>query len=222
MDIIEAIQRRKSIRSFKPDPVPREILQKIIDIARRSPSSLNTQPWEATVVAGAVLENIKRYNLEKLASGATPNTEITSPAYEGVYRQRQVELAVQIFQLMGITREDKEKRAEWNQRGFRFFDAPSAIIISIDKSLAQTWPIFDVGVFSQTIMLAAFEYGLGTCVHNQGVMFPDVVRKYAGIPDSKRIVNCISIGYPDWDFPANKLETKRESPDTFTTWLGFD
>jgi nitroreductase len=222
MDVIEAIQTRKSIRGFRPDPVPKEVLRDILDIARRAPSAMNTQPWEITVVSGEALDNIKRDNIQMLASGAVPNPDMPSRRFEGVFRQRQVELAVQLFQLMGIAREDKEKRAEWMQRGFRFFDAPAAIILFVDGSLSESWPLFDLGAISQTICLAALNYGLGTCIEDQGILYPKIVRKYTGIPESKRIISSIAIGYPDWDFPANKLESKREPVESITTWCGFD
>jgi len=222
MDVVEAIRTRKSIRGYKPDPVPKEVLRDIIDIAARAPSSMNSQPWELTVVTGEALENIKRANIEKMSSGVMPNPDVAPQTFDGIYRQRQVDLAVQIFQLMGIAREDKEKRAAWMQRGFRFFDAPAAIILSVDRSLHEAWPLFDIGAIAQTICLAALNYGLGTCIEGQGVMYPEVVRKYTGIPESKRIIICIAIGYPDWDFPANKVESKREPVESITTWCGFD
>ena len=222
MDVVEAIRTRKSIRGFRPDPVPKEILRDILDIATRAPSAMNTQPWEIIVIAGEVLENIKRGNIEMLESGALPNPNVSVQPFEGVYRQRQVDLAIQIFQLMGIAREDKAKRAEWMKRGFRFFDAPAAFILSVDKALKPWWELFDFGAISQTICLAALKYGLGTCIEDQGVMYPEVIRKYAGIPESKRIIICIPIGYPDWDFPANRLESKREPVEAIATWCGFD
>ncbi len=222
MDIVEAIRTRKSIRGFRPDPVPKEILRDILDIATRAPSAMNTQPWEITVIAGEVLENIKRGNIEMLESGTLPNPNVSVQPFEGVYRQRQVDLAIQIFQLMDIAREDKAKRAEWMKRGFRFFDAPAAFILSVDRSLKSWWELFDFGAISQTICLAALNHGLGTCIEDQGVMYPEVIRKYAGIPESKRIIICIPIGYPDWDFPANRLESKREPVEAITTWRGFD
>ena len=222
MDVVEAIQTRKSIRGFRPDPVPKEVLRNILEIAIRAPSGVNAQPWEITVVAGKALDNIKRENVEMATSGAMPSPDMRGQTREGVYKQRQVDLAIEIFQLMGIAREDKAKRAEWIQRGFRFFDAPAAIILYADKSLGESGPLMDIGSLSQTICLAALNYGLGTCIEGQGVMFPDVVRKHTGIPESKRIIICIAIGYPDWDFPANKLETKREPMENIATWCGFD
>ena len=221
MDIIDAIRSRKSIRGYKPDPVPKKILREILDIATRSPSTLNTQPWEITVVSGEVLDNIRWGNIEMLDSGAPPEPETTFKPFEGKYRQRQVELAIQIFNLMGIAREDKVKRAEWMQRGFRFFDAPAAFILCIDKSLDESaMNLLDIGAMTQTICLVALNYGLGTCINDQVISFPEVVRRFTHIPESKRMVICIAIGYPDWDFPANKLESEREPVDNIVTWCG--
>ena len=222
MDVIEAIRSRKSIRGFKPDPVPKDVLNEVLDASGRAPSSMNTQPWEITVVAGKALDSIKRENIEMLTSGTMPGPNMPGQAAEGVYRQRQKDLGIQLFQLMGIAREDTEKRAEWSQRGFRFFDAPAAIILSVDESLHEAAPLFDIGTITQTICLAALNYGLGTCIEGQGVMYPDVVRKHTGIAESKRIIICIAIGYPDWDFPANKVESNREPVEGIVTWCGFD
>ena len=96
----------------------------------QSPSAVNTQPWEFTVVAGDVLDQIRRGNVKKLLSGSAPGKHVPGDGYRGVYKKRQVELAAGIFKLMKISRGDREKREEWLQRGFRFFDAPAAIIIA--------------------------------------------------------------------------------------------
>jgi len=220
LDVIEAIKTRRSIRGYKPEPVPKEVLEEILETAIRSPSSLNTHPWEFTVVAGDVMEKIKQANIEKLNAGERPHLEEPRGEYTGIYRERQVALAVQLFQLMGITREDREKRMDWMKRGFRFFDAPAAIIISIDKEVG-TGGQFDVGAVSQTIALVALNYGLGTCIMGQGIMYPDVIRKLTGIKESKLIVICLTIGYPDWDFPANEVYSAREPVGKITTWCGI-
>ena len=221
MEFLEAIETRKSIRNYKPTAVPKETLEEILSIASRAPSSMNTQPWEIFVIGGEVLENVKKGNIEKLVSGVEPQPDVPDPGFEGAYRRRQVDLAIQIFQLMDIAREDKEKRAKWDERGFRFFDAPAAFILCMDKSLSDTYSRYDLGSITQTICLTALHYGLGTCIHDQGVMYPDVLRKFVNIPDSKRIMGSISIGYPDWDFPANKLVSTREPLGKFVTWHGF-
>jgi nitroreductase len=224
MDVIKAVKKRKSIRGYKPDPVSKEVLEQILEVASQAPSAMNTQPWEFTVLSGEVLENIRKGNIELLNSGALPNPEhvVTGWPRESVYRQRQVNLAKQLFQLMDIPREDREKRAKWLRRGFRFFDAPAAIILSTDCCLGESGPLLDIGAVIQTICLTALHFGLGTCIEDQGTMYPKILRKYAHIPESKRIVVAIAIGYPDWDFPANKVETEREPIKNVTTWLGFD
>ena len=126
-----------------------------------------------------------------------------------------------LFELMGIEREDKEKRLQWMERGFRFFDAPVAIIVVTDKSLAENTPLIDIGIVIQSICLAAMNYGLGTCIEDQGCLYPEVLRDIAGIPDTKRVVMAIALGYPDWEFPANKITTTRVPVDENTTWRGL-
>ena len=224
MDVIEAVKKRKSIRGYKPDPVPKEVLKQILELASHAPSAMNTQPWEFTVLTGDVLENVKRSNVELLNSGEPPNPEhvVTSWPRESIYRQRQVTLAKQLFQLMDIPREDTVKRAKWLERGFRYFDAPAVIIIFTDRCLSESGPLLDIGALIQTICLTALHFGLETCIEDQGTMYPAVLRKYAHLPESKRIIVAIAIGYPDWDFPANKVESEREPIKNVTTWLGFD
>lgn len=225
MDVIEVVKKRKSIRGYKSAPVPKEVLEQILELASRAPSAMNTQPWEFTVLTGGVLENVKRTNVELLKSGAPPNPEhvVVSWPKESIYRQRQVNLAKLLFQLMDIPREDTEKRAKWEERGFRYFDAPAVIIVFTDRyCLSESGPLLDIGAMMQTICLTALHFGLGTCIEDQGVAYPEVLRRYAHIPESRRIIMAIAIGYPDWDFPANKLETEREPIENITTWLGFD
>jgi nitroreductase len=223
MDIVEAIRTRRSIRGFKPDPVPKKVIGEILEIASRAPSAMNTQPWEFTVLTGDVLEDVRRGNVEMLNSEPPhPDHLVVGWPFDSVYRRRQVELGKQIFHLMEIPRDDMEKRTRWMERGFRYFDAPVAIIISVDKSLTEAGPLLDIGAVMQTICLTALNYGLGTCIEDQGVMYPEVLRKIAGIPESKRIIISISIGYPNWDFPANKVESSREPVEKITTWYGFE
>ena len=107
------------------------------------------------------------------------------------------------------------------ERGFRYFDAPAGIILSMDSSLKPvSW--FDMGNLTQTICLTAASYGLGTCIHDTGIAYPDVIRKYVPIPESKQLVISMAIGYPDWDFPANELHSEREPLENVVTWCGFD
>jgi nitroreductase len=177
MNISEAIRARRSIRDFKPDPVSQDVLREILSTACRAPSAMNTQPWKFLVLTGESLEAVKRENVAKLRAGEVPKEEhpVVGWSQDSVYRQRQVALAVQIFQLMGIRREDREERARWLERGFRIFDAPAAIVLLTDGTLAEGTSILDLGAVMQSICLAALEYGLGTCIEDQGIMYPDVV-----------------------------------------------
>ena len=224
MDLIQAIKTRKSIRAFTSEKVPKNVITDILNIAGRAPSAMNTQPWEFTVVTGDILDKIRSAVVEKLKNmePMQPEHLVVGWSRESIYRKRQVELAKKLFKLMDIRREDKEKRTEWLERGFRFFDAPAAIILMTDRSLTENGPLLDVGAVMQNICLAALHFGLGTCIEDQGVLYPEVAREMAGIPESKRIVISIAIGYPDPDFPANKIITDRESADSLTTWVGFE
>lgn len=223
MNIIEALYARKSIRGFLPDPVDRKIIEKILSAAVRAPSAMNTQPWEFVVLSGKLLDEARKKIVEKLNTGAPmkPDHLVAGWPRESIYRTRQVNLAKQLFKLMDIAREDKEKRAWWLERGFRFFDAPVAVIVLSDRSLSESGPLLDIGAVTSYICLAALHYGLGTCIEDQGVLYPEVVREIAGIPDEKRIMIAVAMGYPDPDFPANRLETPREPVDSITTWVGF-
>jgi nitroreductase len=223
MQISEAIQTRKSIRGYKPDPVPKDVIRQILEIAGRSPSAMNSQPWEFAVLGGAVLDRIRQANIDKLRAGVMPRGEhsVTGWDKDSVYRTRQVELAVGLFQLMGIERQDTAKRVQWLERGFRFFDAPAGIIVLTDKSLQPETPLIDIGIVIQSICLTALDFNLATCIEDQGCMYPDVLREIADIPDTKRIVMAIAIGYPDPDFPANRIETTRVPIDDIVLWRGW-
>ena len=226
MEIVEAIQKRKSIRAFKSDPVPKEIVKEIMELALRAPSWANTQPWEFAIVAGKKLEEIRQSAVEKAEE--EPNPDIPRPReFPEPYDTRRRVLGRKIFELKGIGREDREKRRGWLLQGLRLFEAPCAFYICIDRSFylqgdgLNIWPIFDCGLVAENIMLLATRHGLGTIAQIQAVMYPDVLRKVLGILDSKLIVLGIAIGYPDWDDPVNQLRSEREPLDNVSTWCGF-
>ncbi|SMC47210.1 nitroreductase [Papillibacter cinnamivorans] len=219
METKDAILSRKSIRGYLAKPVPREVVRQILETALRAPSAENMQPWHIAAVTGAPLEGIRRDNVENVLSGAPAAKH---PELPEAYQRRRVELAIELFGLMDIQREDKAKRKEWLLRGFRFFDAPVAIILSVSKSLrGETWPIHDIGALSQTICLAAEDLGLGTCIEAQGVLYTDVIRKHTGLPEDREPVIGIALGYPDPAFPANRLKSRRAEVDEVTVWAGF-
>jgi len=221
MELTEAIKSRKSIRGYQPTPVPKEILAEILGVATRAPSSLNSQPWEFTVLGGKVLDDLKQALEEQFLAGAEIQTDFPIESLTGTYKKRQVELGITLYQLMGIAREDKEKRNQWTLKMMRAFDAPNIIIVSIDKEVSGFQAMFGIGAVTQTIALAAVNYSLGTCIQGALLFYPKVVRQIAGIPESKKLAIAIAIGYPDWDSPANKLQTTREPLASIVTWRGL-
>ncbi len=224
MNLIDALANRKSIRGFKPDAVPKEILGEILKAAVNSPSVMNSQPWEMYIVTGDPLDQIRQGNLEKLTAGSPPNPDIKfKEKFEHAHKKRQVDLAIQLFKLMDITREDQEKKSDWMQREFRYFDAPTSIFLTYDETLDPAYlSYFDLGCLAHAICLTALNYKLGTCINSYGIMYPEVIRKHTDIPESKKIFISIAIGYPDWDFPANKIASDREPLKNVTNWVGFD
>ena len=225
MELIEAIDSRKSIRGYQATPVPREVLKRILEIAARAPSNENAQPWEFHVLGGTVLGDLRNAIEQKVAVGAPSNMDFPLDTLVGVHRARQVEVGKSLLQLMGVPREDKEKRMQWLLRNFRLFDAPNAIIVTIDhldQSYANYYFMVSVGMLAQNIALAALEFGLGTCVNIAALFFPDLVRQTLVLPESKKLAVGLAIGYPDWDYPANSLRTTREPIDDITSWHGID
>ena len=223
MEYHEVINGRRSTRGFLDKPVSVEVLKEVIELAVRAPSSMNTQPWHFHIVTGEVLDNIRRENTKRNVEGVPPSREIKSPlGYQGKHRERQVEIAIQLFQEMGIERDDAEGRQDWVLRGFRQFDAPVAIIVTFDEELKEDdISKFDCGAAVNGLVNAGWSKGLGAVINSQGIMQSPVVREYAKIPDNQIIMICVAMGYPDEGFPANKVISKRRPIEEVATFHGF-
>jgi nitroreductase len=220
----DVVLGRRSVRGYKPDPVPREVIREIIAMAMRAPSSLNTQPWNFHVLAGAPLDRIRAGNTERNLAGVPSSREFRSHGeYAGAHRERQIEIAKQLFGAMGIERDNKEKRTDWVLRGFRQFDAPVSIVVTYDRSIhgGDIAP-FDCGAVTNALVNAAWSRGLGCVINSQGIMQSPVVREHAGIPEDQVIMICVAMGYPDEEFPANAVVSKRKSVDDAVVFVGFD
>ena len=224
MDFETLVRERRSIRGYKPDPVPKQLIEEIIDIAKGAPSSMNTQPWHLHVITGEPLNRIRAGNTEPNLAGIKPSREIlTHGDYQGVHRKRQVDIAIQLFEAMGIERHDAERRQDWVLRGFRQFDAPVSVVVTFDKDLEPgAVGHFDVGAVVYGLVLAAWSKGLGTVINGQGIMQSPVVREHAKIPEDQIIMTCVAMGFPDHDFPANDVKSVRRPTDEIATFVGFD
>lgn len=224
MSYDEVVLGRRSIRGFKPDPVPLDLIKEILTMAMRSPSSMNTQPWNFTVVTGEPLNRIRAGNTERNMAGIPHSREFrTGTAFEGVHRERQIGVAKQLFSAMGIARDDAPARMDWVLRGFRQFDAPMCVIITYDKTLSGSDDTpFDCGAVSTALVNAAWSRGLGAVINSQGIMQSPVVREHAGIADDQVIMKAIAIGWPDDSFPANAVVSERKRVEEAARFVGFD
>ncbi|MDP6605296.1 MAG: nitroreductase [Dehalococcoidia bacterium] len=224
MDFETLVSDRRSIRGYKPDAVPREVIDEVISITKYAPSSMNTQPWHFHVVTGEPLERIREGNTERMMAGHPPDRETRGHgAYVGVHRERQKEIAADLFEAMGIDWGDKEGRMDWTMRGFRQFDAPVSIVVTVDRSLDESpFALFDLGAATHGLVLAAWSRGLGTVINGQGIMQSAVVREHANIPDDEVIVTCVAIGYPAEAFAANDVKSSRVSNEGLVSYVGFD
>ena len=225
MDLSETILARKSVRAFKTDPVPRKVLEEILEGATRAPSWGNTQPWEFFIVGGEKLLDLKESLANVALEPARPDipfvTEFPEP-----YGTRRRHLGQTVLEAQGIDRKDKSGRRRWHGRMTRFFDAPQAIVVAVDRSFYQmenfvnVWALFGCGSVAMNIALLAIHHGLGTCLEVAPVAYPDVIRGILEIPDSKLMVIAIAIGYPDWDNPVNRFRSEREPLDRIVKWYG--
>lgn len=223
MKFDDVIMGRRSIRGYKPEPVPQKLIEEILALAMRAPSSMNTQPWNFYVITGEPLDRIRKGNTERMVAGVPQSREFrTGTAFAGVHRERQIGVAKQLFAAMGIARDNAEQRQDWVLRGFRQFDAPVCVIITYDKELADSDDTaFDCGAVATALVNAAWSRGLGAVINSQGIMQSPVVREHAGIADDQIILKSIALGWPEESFPANAVVSERKPVEEAATFIGF-
>lgn len=224
MTFDEVVTGRKSIRGYLDKPVPRALIEEVVALAMRAPSSMNTQPWYFHVITGEPLGRIRRGNTDNILAGVPDSREFRrGEPFAGVHRERQVEVAKQLFAEMGIARDDKDARQDWVLRGFRQFDAPVCVIVTYDRELSGSDDTaFDCGAVTTALVNAAWSRGLGCVINSQGIMQSPVVRQHAGIPDDQVIMKAVAMGWPDPDFPANNVYSNRKSLEDACRFVGFD
>jgi nitroreductase len=218
LELKESIEQRKSVRAYRLDPVPRGVLEEILKRALRAPSWGNTQPWKMTVVGPAALQAIIGESVKKVQSGEGTRPDLAVPGeWPKELDRRYRDNGRKLFEVLGIAREDQEKRSAHRLSMFRFFGAPQAIYLHQDRTLSA-YSIFDAGLLAQNIALLSEEKGLGTCFLAVSVLFPEVIRKHTGIPDTDRILIGLAIGYPDEDAPINRFRSGREPVENLVRW----
>ena len=218
MELIEGIQTRKSYRAFKSMPVAKETIEKILEVAARSPSYTNTQPWEVAVISGAKRDELRAILKGLAESGQPPTPDIPQPKeWPPSINQRAKEHGSRRYDVMGIARDDKKRRREMMMANFDFYDAPCVVFV-FQENVLPAWSIYDAGAFCQTLILAAHAFGLGSCLQASLGNYPDAVRNFLGIPGTKRLVLGISLGYPDMDALINQYESGRVPLSEFVRW----
>jgi len=209
MDVITCIKTRMSIRRFKADPVPHELLMEVLETAKWSPSYKNSQPWEAIIISGEKKEALSRYLVELLERDEKSSPDLAEPkSWPSPIEARIAALMKKRSEITGKDLNNPEVRRKSKIANFRFYGAPHGIFLVQDSALTL-WSLFDMGLFAQSLMLAAHAHGLGTVPQAFLTDYAAPVKEFLGIPTSKRLVLGISIGYPDMESPVNSFRTDR-------------
>jgi nitroreductase len=216
MDLIQAMKERKSIRAFRPDPIPRETVEEILRLAVNAPSAINLQPWEFTVVMGEEKARLSRRLLksyrEKQISCSPGNVK---PLAETFTRR-----GVESFQVMNPILEQMGLSFDRfiNEGSCNFYGAPVAIILCLDNAFSKA-RLVDMGIALGYIVLIAHNLGFGTCPIGLISAYEDEIKDVLNIPENKDVVIGIALGHPDGDNPINSVKTPRDDLENFVRWF---
>ena len=222
MRVDEAITSRRSVRAFKSDPVPRETVAHILEVASRAPSGTNIQPWYVHVLTGDALKSLSDAVLDAFWNEPEKHQNDRVHYLEewrDPYLARRRKVGWDLYGLQGIKKGEHDKTREFHSRNFKFFNAPVGLIFTIDRDMGwMSW--LDYGMFMQNISIAARGQDLHTCPQAAWAPYHDVVEKHLDLP-AEQLVHCgMSLGYEDTTAAVNKLETVREPLDAFVTFHG--
>ncbi|MCB5945737.1 nitroreductase [Acidocella sp. KAb 2-4] len=222
VSVSAAVAGRISVRAFLPKPVPRELVEELLETARRAPSGGNVQPWRLHVLGGATLDEFRALIRARREAGAqeAPQYQVYPPHLWEPHRSYRFKNGEDLYASIGVAREDKPARLAQFARNFAFFDAPVALFFSLDRrfGLAQ-WA--DMGMLMQTIMLLAVERGLGTCPQACWAAWPETVAEFLELDEGQILLGGMALGYPDEAAPVNALCTDRAELADFCTIRGF-
>ena len=206
---LDVVSRRRSMRDFKSDPVPRELIESVFGTAQRAPSNCNTQPWFVHVVTGETLEQLRQELPAKFAAGEIALDFPYDGQYEGVYKERQYASAAALYDSLGISRDQKAERNAWFMRNFSFFDAPAVAFFTLPTGFGLR-EACDLGMFAQTVMLGLTAHGLGSCPQTALAFLANVIRPALSLGDHEQLMFGMSFGYPT-DTAVNEVTTERAS-----------
>lgn len=218
MELLAGIETRRSIRGFKSTPIPEEILNRILKAAGNSPSYTNTQPWEVAVVSGRKKDELSKILYQLASSKAPTNPDLPMPKdWPPELEQRSREHGARRLKALGVEREDEEQREELRLMNYEFYGAPCAIFLFMDGTLGP-WSIFDMGLFAQNLILTARSFGLESCLQASVTNYTEAIKKFLGVPETKKLIIGISIGYPDTEAKLNTYRSIKQSPEEFVRW----
>src|SRR4030042_4306408 len=213
MEITEGIKTRQSIRGFKPNPITRDVMEKILQAASNSPSYTNTQPWEVVVVSGKKKNELSLKLLELVRAKTPTSPDLPRPkGWPKGMEERSREHGARRLSTLGVARDNEEEREKLSLMNFEFYGAPCAVFLFIDGSLGE-WSIFDMGLFAQNLILAAHALGVESCLQASVTTYALELNKYLSIAESKKMVICISMGYPDEKAELNTYPSIKKKQD---------
>jgi nitroreductase len=215
------LHARKSVRAFRPEPVPRQQLMQILETARAAPSNFNSQPWRVYVLTGKAKQTLGETLLQAHVGNTVPLFSPFPQPLPPDCESRVSDFGRRLYSSLDIDRADMAARARQSGRNFVFFDAPVGLIFTIDSALTRhSW--LDYGLFIQTVMLAAQVRGLATCPQVSFVRFQTIIAEQLGLGPDETVTCGMSLGYADEKAAVNSLNMPREPLEAFTRWLGFD
>jgi nitroreductase len=215
------IGSRKSVRAFRPDPVPKHHLVEILDVARAAPSNFNSQPWRVYVLTAEAKRALGDALLQAHVAQTLPLFSPFPQNNPPECAARVDDFGRRLYASVGVDRADGAGRARVSGRNFVFFDAPVGMIFTIHAALTKhSW--LDFGLFLQTLMLAAQVRGLSTCPQVSFVRFQSIIAERLKLGPDELVTCGMSCGYADEEAAVNRLNMPREPLDGFTRWLGFD
>lgn len=221
--VSEAIDSRISVRGFTDQPVDGSAIRRVLEKAARSPSGGNLQPWRLYVLGGSDLEAIKKIMVsrtEELPQGEVPEYCIYPSSLKSPYRDYRYKVGEEMYELLGIAREDKPARLRRLNCNFQFFGAPLALFCYIDRQMGPPqWS--DLGMYLHAVMLLLREEGLDSCAQGCWSMYPDTLQKFLEPPEELMLFAGMAIGYMDEGDPVNQLRSCRAPLSEFSTFRGI-